>query len=320
VTPSSAQSAAITAEYVSKKLSGKPAQHAGDPTLQGQTRKMAELYIDTGGDEKDNAARLKKALSDKGVDLSLQLAYTLDPSRLQEQATNVISQLKSAGITTVLFNGDPVAPATFTKEATSQRYFPEWVLAGVTLVDTTAFGRTYDQQQWAHAFGPSYLTARVKPEQGESFSLYKWFNGTNPPAVDTATVLFPQPALFFQALQAAGPKLTPETFRQGLFAANLPPGSKTAQTISFGNHGYWPEADYNGIDDYVEVWWDATASGPDEIRKVGTGMWQYVDGGTRYLPGAWPSDLKVFDPAGATTVYDSPPASEASKQYPSPHK
>jgi hypothetical protein len=66
--------------------------------------------------------------------------------------------------------------------------------------------------------------------------------------------------------------------------------------------------------------WDATASGPDEIRKVGTGMWQYVDGGTRYLPGAWPSDLKVFDPAGAITVYDSPPASEASKQFPSPHK
>lgn len=318
VTPSAEQSTEVHAEYVSKKLAGKPAKFAGDPAMQNQTRKIAELYIDTGGNEKDTAAKLKQALKDRGVDLALQLSYTLDPARLQEQATNLISQLKSAGITTVLFNGDPVAPATFTREATSQQYFPEWVLGGVALADTTAFGRTYDQQQWAHAFGPSYLAARVAPEKSEFFSLYKWFNGVNPPAIDTAGVLFPQPALFFEGLQAAGPKLTPETFRQGLFSAKLPGSAKTAQLISFGDHGYWKGEDYNGIDDYTEVWWDPKATGPDEIRKQGTGMWQYVDGGQRYLPGSWPSDLKVFDPAGAVTIYDTPPADEVPKSYPSP--
>ena len=47
--------------------------------------------------------------------------------------------------------------------------------------------------------------------------------------------------------------------------------------------------DYNGIDDATLIWWDPTATGPDEIRKDGTGMWQYVDGGKRYLPGEWPT-------------------------------
>lgn len=319
ITPSADQTIQMLGEYVSKKLAGKPAQYAGDQ-LKAKTRKLAELYIDTGGDEKSNAGKLKTELSSKGVDLALQIPYTLNPADLQSQAATIVSQLKAADVTTVLFNGDPVAPGTFTREATAQQWFPEWVLAGVALVDTTAFGRTYDQQQWAHAFGPSYLTARIDPEKGEAFALYKWFNGANPPAIDTATVLFPQPALFFSALQAAGPNLTPDTFRRGLFSLAPSATAKTAQTISFGQHGFFKGDDYNGIDDFTEVWWDPSATGLDEIRKQGTGMWQYVDGGTRYLPGQWPSDLKVFDPRGAVTVYDAPPASEASKQYPPPSK
>ena len=146
----------------------------------------------------------------------------LDPARLQEQGTSAIAKFKAAGVTSIVFSGDPVAPSTFTQEATAQDYFPEWVLGPQALVDTNAFARTYDQQQWAHAFGVSPLAARIKAEQTPSFQLYNWFNGEQPPAIDTNPVLFPQPSLFFAGVQAAGPNLTVESFRDGLFARSTP--------------------------------------------------------------------------------------------------
>ncbi len=89
--------------------------------------------------------------------------------------------------------------------------------------------------------------------------------------------------------------------------------------LTWGDHGYWEGTDYNGIDDATLIWWDPTATGPDEIRKDGTGMWQYVDGGTRYLPGEWPTEvMPLFDPAGAVAIYETPPEGEAPIEYPSP--
>ena len=69
----------------------------------------------------------------------------------------MIAKLKSAGVTSVILAGDPVFPTFLTKEATAQGYFPEWVVLGYAFTDTAVFGRQYDQQQWAHAFGVSLL-------------------------------------------------------------------------------------------------------------------------------------------------------------------
>ena len=65
-------------------------------------------------------------------------------------------------------------------------------------------------------------------------------------------------------------------------------------------------------------WWDPDATGLDEIRKEGTGMYQYVDGGKRYLPGEWPTEDKLFNPDGAVAIYDQPPPGEERGDYPSP--
>jgi hypothetical protein len=318
ITASAEQTRIQLVEYIAKKLKGQPAKFAGDAALQSQTRKLGHVYIDNGGDEQAGAADLKKRLGVEGVDLAAQVSYQLDPARLQEQAVTIISQLRSAGVTSVVFQGDPVAPGTFTAEATKQDYHPEWIIGGSPLVDTTAFGRTYDQSQWAHAFGISSLAARVAPDSDPSTNLYKWFTGTDAPAFDTSGVIFPQPALFFAALQAAGPDLTTDSFRQGLFSFTTPGQGLTSPTISYGDRGLYPGTDYNGIDDFTEIWWDATASGPDEIRKQGTGMYRYADGGKRYFPGTWTSDEKAFVATGSVTIYEKIPAAEQPKTYPTP--
>jgi hypothetical protein len=230
----------------------------------------------------------------------------------------VISKFKAAGVTSVVFSGDPVAPANFTKEATAQEYFPEWILGPQLLVDTTAYARTYDQRQWAHAFGPSPLTARIRPERAAAYQLYQWFQGTAPPAPDTAQVILPNPSTLFAALQLAGPKLTPETFRDGLFSRAPTENAISQSSLSYGDHGFWPYEDWNGVDDMTEVWWDPEAKGPDEIRKEGTGMWRYVDGGKRYYPGEWTKDVKLFDKANTVTIFDEPPKGEAAPDFPKP--
>jgi hypothetical protein len=305
------QNRQIFTEYLSKQVAGRPAQHAGDPALQGQLRQFALLYIETSPDSTRGAQDLADRLAAAGIDLVEVIPYTLDPARLQEQADATIARLKASGTTSVIFTGDPIAPATFTRAATAQRFFPEWVLFGTALIDTTAFGRTYDQQQWSHAFGISQLTARD--------SLYEWFTGSPPPADDSAGVLFPQPSTFFAGVMQAGPDLTPETFREGLFRGEVEGSSLLNPIVSFGEHGLWPTPDYNGIDDVTEIWWDADATGPDEIRRDGTGMYAYVDGGTRYLLDQLPeTDSKAFVDEGAVTLYQELPPNEAVPDYPSP--
>jgi hypothetical protein len=119
-------------------------------------------------------------------------------------------------------------------------------------------------------------------------------------------------------VQSAGPNLSAQTFEDALFQVETQQAI-SAPYLTWGDHGYWESTDYAGIDDATLIWWDPAATGPDEIRKDGTGMWQYVDGGKRYLPGEWPTTAQaLFDPNGAVAIYQTPPEGEAPIDYPSP--
>ncbi len=307
-------------EFLTKQIIGKNASHGGD-AVKDQPRKLGLLYLENSGAAKDLANAFAADMQTAGSPFAEVVAYQLDPATIQATATQVITKMKAAGVTTIVFNGDPVAPRDFTKEATAQEYFPEWVVAASTLVDVSAFARTYDQEQWKHAFGVTQLAARTPTDQIGPFSVYKWFTGVDPPADGTIGVIQPNPALFFAVVQAVGPNLTPETFRNAAFAL---PGTSDGLAISqpffsYGDKGYWSDkTDFSGVDDATAIWWDPAATGPDEIRKDGVGMYQFVDGGQRYLPGEWPSVDKMFDPAGAVALYTSPPPGEAPGSYPSP--
>jgi hypothetical protein len=317
IVPSAAQIRQQWIEYVDKKLAGKPAAYAGDESMHTKERVFGQLYIDTGSaDIKDGIDDTNVRLKDAGIELAEQIGYELNPGTLAEQASTAIARLQAAGVTTVIIGGDPIAPKTFTEVATQQGYFPEWVLNGAALQDTTGFGRTYDQRQWAHAFGISSLNARTVNGLGDSERVYQWWAGEYPPADDSIGVLWPLPATFFSGLQAAGPKLTMESFRDGLFSIAPADPAVTQQIYTYGDHGIWDDTDYGGIDDFTELWWDPTVTGDDEIRKPGTGMYRYVDGGKRYLLGDWPEDLKVFELDGTTTVYDKLPPGEEPADVP----
>ncbi|HEY4332336.1 MAG TPA: hypothetical protein VGM78_07195 [Ilumatobacteraceae bacterium] len=304
-------------EYIKQQLIGKNATHAGDQFV-NSPRKFGYLYIDSSDTSKQLADAFTKTMSDNGAPLAQVVPYTLDPASIQQTATQAIAKFKAAGVTSIVFTGDPVSPRDFTAEATAQGYFPEWIIGNTTLVDTDAFARTYDQKQWAHAFGFTTTAARLDPSISGYWSLYKWFNGVDPPAKDSIAVVAPNPAVFFAVLQGVGPNLTHDTWKQALFNGAPTPNAISQPSLSWGSHNIWQGVDYDGIDDGTLIWWNPSATGPDEIRKQGTGMYEFVDGGKRYLPGTFPAEDKMFDPAGAVDLYTTPPPGEAPPSYPSP--
>jgi hypothetical protein len=304
-------------EFIEKQLLGKNAEFGGD-AVRDQPRSFGLLYLESSAASAELADAFAAGMEALGSPFAERVAYALDPATIQATASQAISKMKAAGVTTIVFAGDPVAPRDFTRDATAQDYFPEWVVAASTLVDTTAFARTYDQAQWRHAMGVTSLSARTSPELG-SYGLYEWFTGSEPPAADSIGVLSPSPGLFFAVVQSVGPNLTHEAFRDQLFAFEGTEAAISQPFLSWGDDkGFWDDPDYLGIDDATMIWWDPDATGIDEIRREGTGMWQYVDGGRRYLPGQWPSDPRLFDPSNSVAIYDEPPAGEAPGEYPSP--
>ena len=306
ITANSDENAIMVSQYVANRLAGGKATHGGD-AVKSQARKFGYIYVSATPEAEQGRRHFEELLAQQGVAFTDVASYK-DPLSLAGQAREILARMKDRGVTTVLFTGDPLAPQTLTQAATEQEYFPEWVLAGTALVDTTIFGRTYDQAQWAHAFGPTGLFARVSPKVAGAGYLHQWFWG-RPPEAQQAALILPSLQLLYGALQGVGPDVTAQHFEDRLFASPVIEGNVLAPQISWGDHGFWPFTDRNGIDDQTEVWWDPTATGPDELGNQGTGMWAYANGGQRFLPGKWPkSPPAVFgDDPDPVTLYTQLP-------------
>ena len=113
-------------------------------------------------------------MKDCGIKVATDVSFFLDTTKSQETARTTISKLKGAGVTSIIFLGDPLNPIYMTQEATAQEYFPEWIIGPTVYVDTAVFGRRYDQKQWAHAFGIGLPATRADQATQESYAMYKW--------------------------------------------------------------------------------------------------------------------------------------------------
>ena len=298
--------------YLSREVAGRKASFAGDASLRTKTRKFGVVVLGTSTFTPSVLKQFKKA----GVPIAQVVTYS-SPIDLLTSAPTLIAKLRSAGVTSIIFDGDPIAPQTLTRAAANQSYHPEWILSGSVLSDTAVFGRTYDQSEWSHAFGISFGTARVATDGLKA--LYQWYTGSVPPDLTSAVIPFAALALLVPVLQEVGPDVTAQNFKNAAFSVPRPKEMITSAMYTYGMKGIWPYADYAGVDDATEVWWNPTASGPDEIGRAGTGLYEYVNGGKRYLPSAWPkSTTKAFKTAGAITIYPQPPAGERPPVYPPP--
>ena len=145
----------MTTELIKKQLVGKNAVYARRRRCKAKPRTFALLSYDTpDGQYKASWDDFYKELKAAGAPV-VGARQLLPQPRVARRPTRrtIATKLKATGATTIIFTGDPIFPEYLTTEMTQQNYFPEWVMAGTVLADTNVFARTFDQQQWTHAFG-----------------------------------------------------------------------------------------------------------------------------------------------------------------------
>jgi hypothetical protein len=303
-----------TVDYVVAKLNGKDAVWAGEPALHTEKRKFIIVSL-TSEPPGPGSAQLTASVTKKlragrvNVASPADLVYTLNLTTLPTQAATLAEKLKSSGATSVVFAGDPIMPIYLTKAAATIGYFPEWIITGIVLTDTSTLGRYYDQQEWAHAFGVTSLAVPVPVAAGDADHLYRWWYGaTASPASPAAPAILPPISQIFTAVQLAGPDLTASNFTTGLFRAPPAGGGPTSPLSAYGYRGAAPLPSYSSPADYTFLWYDAAAKGPDEEGQNGTGLMRYVNGGVRYKADVVPvGPVPMFSPLGAVSTYASPP-------------
>jgi hypothetical protein len=316
------QAAALAAEMVGKLAAPGPAELAGDDATRAQDRVYGLLHYDTpDGDHEAVFEALRDQLADNGIELATDIEFTLDLARAQENARTNIARLKEAGVTTIIYYGDPLTPASLTKEATAQDYHPEWIMGPTALMDTALFARQTDVNQWKNGFGIALTGARGAQETNGAFRIWDWAYGGLPPN-NTANILnVGLLVTVFPGIHLAGPELTPETFRDGLYRYPPSGGGPTEVQVSRGDHGVWPDPDWGGYDDAAIIWFDPAAEGEDEVGNEGAGLYRYANGGQRYTLGEFPDSVEeagLFDNASSVTIFDQVPPEDATPDYPPP--
>jgi hypothetical protein len=314
-------------EYLLKRLNGRNAEWAGtsDATPLSLKKRVFGLLEYETSDYAYHQGTEKLAAKIRADGIPLKVVYFNGYPDLQDnqaQAQPDIQAMKSAGVTTIICGCDPFAPIFFTNEAAKQNYFPEWVDLGSALTDTTFFGRTYNPAEWKNAFGMGQLVARLPEQLGDNYRMYDWYYHHPPTARSGYGVIRAPIDLFYRGVHAAGPKLTPYTFQAGMFAQpDLGGGKKTVIDVGFGTKKY-PYSAWTAFHDVTEIWWNPQDCGPDEVSAKNScgGMWRYVAGGKRYLPGQIPTgEPDMFNTAGTVTIYSDYPPGEAPPNYPSFH-
>jgi hypothetical protein len=279
-------------EYVGKRLAGKPARWAGDAALRTQTRKLG-VYTPVSDGSDDTCAKIRDQMAAKyHYNADSNYTYVLDVSRFPDQAARGAIQLKRDGVTTVVMACDPISMIFLSQSATSQGWHPEWFLIGLALSDTDNAARLYDQEQVdGHMFGVSYLgaTSRLLGPNAEAGKMYRLMTGRQIP--DGTEGQLYELTHSYNLLQAAGPRLTPQSLGAG--ASTIPPATGAPDRAA----GYWsfqdgPDGtpggrDHTEIDDAREVYWRG------DVRSTADGKaGSYIEtyGGRRFRSGEWPAE------------------------------
>ena len=321
-----AANALLAAELIGKQFVGKPAEFAGDSALQTKKRVFGTVRSDsaTAPDFGPALAELKKT----GAKLAQDLTYSppTDSSQLATAATEaaptLVAKLKDSGVTSVLaLANDYQMTGALTKAATANDYHPEWIVMGVAFTDIGALARTFDQDQWKHAFGVSGLYMPVQGlTAGPSDLAFQWWWGPSAGVYSQAVVTNLEQ--LFAGIHMAGPKLTPQNFQAGMFSRPPVGGAAEDQITStgrfYGKHAKLPYNEYLTGGDVALVWWDPDTVGPSVAVNLpdAKGVYQYLDGGKRYLRGGIPKTAKFFDKSSSINVVTQVPPNDVQPDYP----
>lgn len=315
-------------ELIGKSLAGRPAKWSGDLLTRGQQRKFGLIYDDR-EDVRSGVRAFEQSLAERGVTLAAKVGMPADIGQAGSYAPTAIAKMKSAGVNTLVSTSFFVNMAVLTKQATSQQYFPEWLVNDVGYNTFNLLVRTYDPAQTKALFALSTNTVALPKGVNDHARVYVWEHGPQPTTPPGSFGDFAYPDLhmfdfawqFFGGLELAGPLLTPQSLQTGLFAlpasGGAPMGGVTVGLKSFGNKGLWPWPDYATKDDYTLLWFDPAGVDVTSSGDSQPGIFYAAGKGKRYVAGHLPEgDLLLFDRASSISSLQTPPANEVRGPYP----
>ncbi len=193
------------------------------------------------------------------------------------EGTNILVRMKEAGVTTIYCLCQFVHAGLLGQQATSQSYFPEWLIGSYHLMDSNTTGKTgFPREQRERMFGLTFHPKQVRAENLPAVWARKEVDpGYTPTLVDGLNNSYRNLLLLASGIQMAGPDLTPETFERGLHQAAFP---NPFHPIMAGKVGFGGGSHAMTID-AAEIWWSETARNP---YADSAGAFCYVNGGERY--------------------------------------
>ena len=299
--PDTDKTIAATVELICKQFAGRPPffNKKKDASFDySAPRKFGVIYYEDGVHTTERQTMKDSLARQCGLKDLPEATYNLSDN-IGSAASGVMTRMRANGVTTVVYMGEHFSPAIFGAEAEAQGYHPEWIHAGTGGVDTNSAAHD-NGAQWAHVVGISYLEIERPRQYGEDLRQY---NDVDPDRDPDRGLSYVHSQLFMLAngIQGAGPRLTPESFRDGLFK-KMP--SRAPDPVWSMGGGFGPN-DYTYPDWFALQWWDPEAVAPSEENEIGA--YRYLLDGERFQVGQIPTEPLGWQTEGITTPADPRP-------------
>ncbi len=222
----------------------------------------------------DNVASKQVADELKGflgsaVNIKSEQTYPTDFSQAQAASNAAIARFQADGVNTIIMLTDPVTPIFFTKTAEAQRYRPDYVGSSFGYQDVATALGNYEPNQAVNFFGVSDFgpesqgSATEQLESRPYAKAYREVRGKDAAISSDAVAWYATFASLVWGISAAGPNLTPDTVKAGLYS-KVTAFRPTNYRIDFvpGRHG--------AIDDFGLFEYNPAAQDPRDKTNTTT--------------------------------------------------
>jgi hypothetical protein len=284
---------AYMGDWMCSRFAGRPARFAGisDTTDMSAARRKFGLILIGDPVLQLSPEPLEKALKGCGEGV----LTIVNPG----DQTQAIIQLQEAGVTTIAcFCHGSVDVRGLGQAATSQRYFPEWLVTTYLLNDlnwwhhNTGFYPDQRQRVMGLTMKPRQIAVANEFAERAILEMNPRNSSAGEATVNNLRFLrYREMLLLASGIQLAGPRLTPETFAEGLQGATFP---NPESPYHRGHVGFQRNSHAMTLD-AAEFYWSDNGRSP--YTNEPRGSLCYVDAGQRRRLGAMPAgDEPFFSP------------------------
>lgn len=283
-------------EFVCNLLAGKSPAFAGPAISLREVRKFGLIYQRTQDGSVPDVSLLVNTMSACGA-----TPVVVEDSRKDDEPTREtgVVALSNQGVTSVICWCDLGDTRNIHMDsATKQAFFPEWLVSTYIDQDLDNAFNTSNPDHGRHVIGVSFRNKFLtKFEMPWYWAVREVDSGYDPTADGQDNDYYHLQAryssllLLASGIQMAGPKLTPETFAQGLAKTRFPNPSPGAAPYYQGRVGF-EGGRHTMLSDGVMFWY--SLSQPGIVNPSTPGRVCYVFGGQRFGLGRWPKTDAPF--------------------------